>query len=156
MAGGGAFADELKDVTSRLPALPVPDGLNERAATGLATASGLRNDLIEKMPGILRALASEKSDASLLQRFGDQLAAMIALRPDGAPNDDTPLASLARLETALGRADFIAANTEFVALPEAARRAAGEFGAQLSETAAAAEWIGAARAALTASDGALS
>ncbi|NOZ31626.1 MAG: hypothetical protein GXP01_00820, partial [Alphaproteobacteria bacterium] len=156
MLGGGAFADELKSVTSRLPALPVPEELVARATSGLATVNGLSATLVERMPDILRALASEKTDASLLERLGDQLAAMVALRPDGTPEGDTAIAGLARLETALERGEVIAANTGFLALPEAARAAAGDFGAQLSEAAAAAEWIGLARAALTTADGAAS
>jgi hypothetical protein len=56
----------------------------------------------------------------------DWIAGMVALRPTGEIEGDSPEALVTRLEGAIARRDFATADTLFAELPEPMRTAAGD------------------------------
>ncbi|HUV32620.1 MAG TPA: hypothetical protein VMW31_03535, partial [Devosiaceae bacterium] len=97
---GGAFAAPLEAVATALPALAVPDAVRQAAATGITPPGRLAEALAAAAPAMLQARADSRPDADLGTRILDQIAAAIALRPEGEPAGDDPAAVLARLESA--------------------------------------------------------
>src|SRR5690606_33460503 len=71
---------------------------------------------------------------------------LIAMRPADAVEGDSPDAVVARLEAAVDRRDFLAAETELAALPDSMRRAAEAFAADIASLAAAQAFLGQLRA----------
>ncbi len=74
------------------------------------------------------------------------------MRPAGAVEGDGPDATIARLEAAVARRDFTAAQTELQALPETMRNAAGSVAADIESLAAAETFLGQLRTQLLAGE----
>lgn len=147
VAAGDPFADPLAAVAETLTDLTVPASVAAAAETGVRPAAALRDELAAAAPSMLQALADSRGDADLGTRIMDQIAAAVALRPEGEPEGDDPLSVLARLEAALERDDAGAARVEFGALPPAMRAAAPGLGEAIAALADTVAFVEAARGA---------
>ncbi len=147
VAAGEPFVDPLASVTAALSELSIPDSVTAAAETGVRPAALLREDLADAAPAMLQAHADTHADADLGTRIMDQIAAAIALRPEGIPEGDDALSVLARLEGALDRADADAARVEFASLPAQMRAASPGIGEAIAALADTTAFVETARAA---------
>lgn len=127
---GGAFQLEL----DALRGLGVPAdriaGLSARAGTGVPSAAALA----DRFRGVARRVldAAAPASESTLDGVMRSAARIVSVRPTGEVAGADPAAIIARVEARLARGDLAAALTEFRALPETARRAAGSFAEDLA------------------------
>ncbi|WP_029041232.1 hypothetical protein [Cucumibacter marinus] len=125
---GSSFAPELTIVADAVPAVELPETVTAIAETGLTPLPTLSARLADAAPAMLQALATSRDDPDLMTRLTDQLAASIALRPEGEPEGDDPLSVMARLESALRDGSIFRAQEEFQALPAPMQAEAIEIG----------------------------
>jgi hypothetical protein len=122
------------------PDAAVPTDIANGAITGLA-----RPDVIAaKFQAVLPAmLAGRPASAGAGWQDGalDWLRSAIALRPTGEMAGDTPEAVVSRLEGAIARRDYAAAETLVMALPQPMQAAAGEVPTLLHSQAEAAKFV---------------
>lgn len=144
---GAPYRTALANLRSALPRLSVPAALIDAAATGLPTAEDLADQVARAAPAMLQADAANNPDNDLMARIWDQVAAAVALRPEGEPQGNDSASILARLENALARGDLEAALREFDAMPEAMQAEAVEVGQSLRLAGAARNLVAAARQA---------
>lgn len=153
-ATGGAYDSELAALRQALPDFDIPQPILANAMTGLKRPDLVKRDFDDVLPDILAGRPAS-ADANWQESAGDWFRGIIALRPTDAVEGDGPEAVVARLESAVNRGDFIAAKTEFDALPQPMRNAAGNVGTDIANQAAAQSFITSLRqAALAGGNGA--
>lgn len=153
-ATGSAYDAEVAALRQALPTFDIPQPILTNAMTGLKRPDLVKRDFDAVLPDILAGRPTP-ADASWQESAGDWFRGIIALRPTEAVDGDGPEATVARLEGAINRSDFVAAKTEFDALPEAMRTAAGSVGTDIANQAAAQSFIADLRqAALAGGNGA--
>ncbi|MDV3252340.1 hypothetical protein DevBK_13455 [Devosia sp. BK] len=153
-ATGSAFDAEVAALRQALPNFDVPQTILANAMTGLKRPDLVKRDFDAVLPDILAGRPTP-ANAGWQESAGDWFRGIIALRPTEAVDGEGPEATVARLEGAINRGDFIAAKTEFDALPETMRAAAGSVGDDIANQAAAQDFIADLRqAALTGGNGA--
>ncbi len=103
-AGGRPFAPELAGLTSVLPDLAVSSPLKAAAATGLSRPDTLMQRFEAALPDILAARESKSGD--WVQNAVDWVRSLLAIRPAGEVEGDSPEAVVSRLEGAMGRRDY--------------------------------------------------
>ncbi|MVS99457.1 COG4223 family protein [Devosia marina] len=137
---GRSYETELAALRQAQPDYLVPEAIAGRAATGLPQPDAVARQLDAVLPDMLagRPAGSEASwqDASL-----DWFRGLVAMRPTGAVEGDSPDAIIARLEAAVAARDFSAAQAEIEALPASMRAAAGELVDDIARLAAADEFL---------------
>ncbi|WP_108396689.1 COG4223 family protein [Devosia submarina] len=143
-ATGRPFQTELDALRSAAPDTAPPSTVSNAAGTGLP-----RPDLVaQRFDAVLPAIiAAQPADPNAQWQQGaiDWFTSAIALRPTGELEGDTPQAITSRLESAVARRDFAAANELFAALPEPMRAAAGDVPALVAAQADAAQFLQAVR-----------
>ncbi|AVF03883.1 MULTISPECIES: hypothetical protein [Devosia] len=137
---GRPYETELAALRQAQPDYLVPEAIAGRAATGLPQPDAVAARLDAVLPDMLagRPAGSEASwqDAGL-----DWFRGLVAMRPTGAVEGDSPDAIIARLEAAVAARNFSAAQVEIEALPASMRAAAGTLVDDIARLAAADEFL---------------
>jgi hypothetical protein len=144
-AAGRPYAAELASLTAILPDLSVPKTLEVNAQAGLARPDDLANRFSAAVPAILAGRTGSPT-GDLGQDALEWAKALLALRPAGEIEGDTPEAVISRLEGAMQRRDSIAAAALLKQLPEPMRQAAGPLAAEIEAHAEAEAFVAALRA----------
>ncbi|WP_186767042.1 COG4223 family protein [Devosia ginsengisoli] len=121
---GRPYASELGALRAALPSASVPAAITNSAETGLTRPDIIASRFATVLPAMLAGRPADP-DAQWQDGALDWFRSAIALRPTGEIAGDTPEAVMSRLEGAIARRDFIAAETLLAALP-APMLAAGE------------------------------
>jgi hypothetical protein len=143
---GTPFAAELAAAKAADPALEIPAALEALAASGLPDP----DQLVLRFEGLVPAMLAARpgpGGADWQQNAVDWLSGMLAVRPSGETQGDTPEAIISRLEAAMPRHDFAEADRLFAALPPAVRAAAGQVPQDVAAWAAADRVVAGLRAA---------
>jgi hypothetical protein len=144
--GARPYGAELASLTGAKPDLTVPDLLDRSAETGLASPDELDGLFAELLPDIVAALPAPPP-GDWQQSATEWLRSLLAIRPAGELEGDSPEAVLSRLEAAMARRDYIAASDLFAELPAPMVSAAGELPEQVAAHAAAAQFVASLRTA---------
>ena len=144
-SAGRPFSTELDALQALLPELDVPPSVAGAADDGLPRADRVIARFETVVPAILAGRAAT-STGDLGQDALEWAKALLALRPTGELEGNTPDAIVSRLEAAVAREDFVAASDLLSSLPAPMRSAAGEVGDQIGSLAAATRFIAALRA----------
>lgn len=150
-AAGRPFETELAALRQALPETIVPESIAGRAAGGLPRPDTVERELVAALPDMLAGRPAN-ADANWQDATADWFRGLIAMRPAGAVEGDGPDATIARLEAAVARRDFTAAQTELRALPESMRNAAGSVAADIESLAAAETFLAQLRTQLLAGE----
>jgi hypothetical protein len=137
---GRPFETELAVLRQALPETLVPEAVAGRAATGLPQPEAIDAQLQAALPDILAGRPAN-ADAGWQDATVDWFRGLVAMRPAGAVEGDTPDAIIARLEAAVERRDFVAAKAELDTLPETMRRGAEPFAGEIDSLAAAQSFL---------------
>lgn len=124
-ASGRPFETELAALRSAMPDAKVPTALANAATTGLPRPDLIAQRFAVVLPDMLAGRPA-RTGADWQDGALDWLAGMVALRPTGEIEGDTPEALVTRLEGAIARRDFATAETLFAQLPDPMRAAAGD------------------------------
>lgn len=152
-ATGASYDAEVAALRQALPDLVVPEPVLVNAMTGLKRPDLIARDFNAVLPDIL-AGRPVSADAGWQEATSDWFRGIIALRPTEAVDGDGPEAVVARLEGAIARGDFVAAKTEFDALPGPMRSAVGAVGSDITNQAAAQSFLTSLRQAALSGGGA--
>ena len=144
IGNGRPFTTELAAVTALLPDLEVPSPVASGAAAGLPRPDAVAEAVHDAIPAILAgrsAVGTGDVGADALE----WVKGLLAIRPVGEIDGETPEAIVSRLEAAADRRDFAAAATLLAALPPAMQAAAGPLIADVAALAAADQFVTALR-----------
>jgi hypothetical protein len=144
-ASGRPFATELGALRAAIPDADVPTAIANKAETGLARPDVIASRFAAVLPAML-AGRPVAADAQWQDGALDWFRSAIALRPTGEIEGDTPEALISRLEGAIARRDFVAAETLLAALPAPMLAAGEDIPALISEQADATRFLDALRA----------
>lgn len=122
-ASGRPFEAELAALRQALPELLIPEAVAGRAATGLPRPDVVQGTLTSALPDMLAGRPID-SEAGWQGATVDWFRGLVAMRPSGAVEGDSPDAVIARLEAAIAARDFVAAKSELDALPDTMRAGA--------------------------------
>ncbi len=136
LGNGRPFAVELQSLKTLLPDLAVPAPLAAAAETGLPRPDAVAAGLSDAVPQILAARAAVGTGDVGADAL-EWMKGLLALRPIGETDGDTPEALVSRLEAAVGRRDFTMAATLLASLPAPMQAAAGALGGDIVSLAAA-------------------
>ena len=136
ITNGRPFAAELASIKVLLPDLAIPEPIAASAESGLPRPDSVAARLSAAVPEILAGRAAQ-STGDLGQDAVEWMKGLLALRPTGELEGDSPEAIVSRLEGAAGRQDFTAAAQLLAALPPAMQAGAGTAGADVVKLAAA-------------------
>jgi hypothetical protein len=145
-ATGRPFSVELSNLKALLPDLDVPQVVATAADTGLPRPDAVATQFAALVPTIL-AGRSGTSSGDFGQDALDWVKGLLAFRPAGEMEGDTPEAIVSRLEGAVGRRDFSTASSLFLSLPQPMQAAAGEVGGEITALGEAEGFIAGVRAA---------
>lgn len=143
-ATGRPFAAELAGLGGADSDISVPEPLAAQAPAGLVRPDLLDRRFAEAVPAMLAA-RPVSAGGDWQQSTGDWLAALLALRPAGEIEGDSPEAVVSRLEGAMSRHDYAGASALFLLLPPEMVAAAGTVPADIAAHAAAADLVAALR-----------
>lgn len=129
-ATGRPYATELQSLTTLLPDLTVPASLEAASETGLPRPDVLARRFSDEVPDIL-AGRTATTTGDWTQDAVEWAKALLAVRPAGEIEGDSPEAVVSRLEAAIERRSFVAAARLVTELPEPMRAAAGELAADI-------------------------
>lgn len=139
-ASGRPYETELASLRAALPNASVPTDIANAASTGLPRPDVIAQHFADVLPAILAGRPAEPN-AGWQDGAVDWFRSAIALRPTGEMEGDTPEAVVSRLEGAIARRDFAAAQTLFAALPAPMLAAAGEVPKLVTQQASAASFL---------------
>lgn len=137
---GHPFETELAALSRARPDTTVPPALATSAVSGLPSPEAINQQLQAALPDMLAARPAD-ADAGWQGATADWFRGILALRPSGPIDGESPDALLTQLEDAVARRDFRAAQTAFAALPPAMQTASGGLGDDLASLAAAQQFI---------------
>lgn len=137
---GRSYETELSALRQAVPGIVVPEALSARAATGLPRPEMVAAQVQAALPDLLAGRPAS-ADANWQEATADWFRGLVAMRPAGAVEGDTPDAMVARLEAAVARRDFVAAQRELAALPDTMQRGAEPFAADIASLAAAQSFL---------------
>lgn len=140
LGNGRPFTTELAAVTALLPDLDVPAAVAAGAAAGLPRPDAVAEALSDAIPAILAGRSADGT-GDLGADAIEWMKGLLAVRPVGEIDGDTPEAIVSRLEAAAHRRDFAAAATLLAALPPAMQAAAGPLAGEIAALAAADQFI---------------
>ena len=146
-AAGRPFETELAALRQALPEVLVPEAIAGRAASGLPRPDEVGRRLEAVLPDMLAGRPAA-ADAGWQDSAADWFRGLVAMRPAGDVEGDGPDARIARLEAAVARRDFVAAEAELSALPAPMREAAGEVAGDVASLAAAERFLAELRQAV--------
>lgn len=141
---GRPFEAELSALRTALPQAGIPESLSARAASGLPRPDSVKQRLAEVLPDML-AQRPLGTDGDWQQSTLDWVRGVVAMRPTGEVEGDSPDAIIARFEAAVGRGDFTAAQAELAALPEPMRAPAAALGDDIAALAEAGAFLSSLR-----------
>jgi hypothetical protein len=148
---GRPFQTELDALLAVVPDAAVPAPLAAAAGTGLSRPDTVTQQFEAALPDILAARDHGTTDWT--QNAVDWAKSLLALRPAEEQQGDSPDAVISRLEGAVSRHDYAAANILVGQLPPAMQAAAGPVAADIAAHAAADQLLADLRArALGAAD----
>jgi len=151
---GRPYETELAALRQARPDYLVPEAVAGAAASGLPQPNLIANRLDAVLPDMLAGRPAD-TDASWQDAGLDWFRGLVAMRPAGAVEGDSPDAVIARLEAAIAARDFSAAQAELNALPRSMYEAAGTLVDDIARLAAAEEFLAQLReTALTGGNGA--
>jgi hypothetical protein len=139
-AAGRPFASELEALTRIAPGAVIPQPIGNAARTGLPAPDAIVDRFAAIVPDMLAANRPPEG-ADWLDTATNWLTSLLAIRPAGEVEGATPDAVMARLEAAMERRDFVAADALFAQLPADMRTAARDLPADVALHAEAAGWI---------------
>ena len=142
---GRPYATELGALRAALPDAAIPTVIANKAETGLPRPDVIASRFAAVLPAML---AGRPADPGAQWQDGalDWFRSAIALRPTGEIEGDTPEAVMSRLESAIARRDFAAAETLLSDLPAPMQAAGEDVPALIAEQAEAARFLDALRA----------
>lgn len=144
-SAGRPYAAELAILRALLPNLAVPDPIAAAAETGLQRADAVVADFRTAVPAILAGRTAQ-STGDIGKDAIEWAKALLALRPTGEMEGNTPEAIVSRLEAAVERQDFVAAAALLGQLPEPMQVAAGDVATSIRTHASADGFIAGLRA----------
>ncbi len=150
---GRPYESELSALRAAAPDLSIPTPVADAAATGLARPDSIEAELRNAVPAMLAGRPGNP-EAGWQEGALDWLSSAIALRPIGEVDGDSPDAVLSRLEAAIARRDFIAADQLMGELPEPMRTAAGDLPRRIAAQAEAARLLSTVRSGTSSTDAA--
>ncbi len=124
-ATGRPYETELAALRAALPEANVPTDIANGAATGLARPDVIASRFAAVLPAMLAGRPANP-DAGWQDGALDWLRSAIALRPTGELPGDDPEAVVSRLEAAIARRDYPAAEALMSSLPAPMQAAAGD------------------------------
>jgi hypothetical protein len=124
ISNGRPYATELTALGETLPGVSVPLPVAAAAETGLPRGERAALELSARVPEMLAAQPANP-DAEWHQTALERLQALLAIRPAGETEGNTPGAVVSRLEAAVRRQDFAMAEALMALLPAAMQDAAG-------------------------------
>lgn len=144
-ATGRPFATELGALRAAAPDADIPTAIANKAETGLTRPDIIASRFAAVLPAMLagRPIAA---DAQWQDGALDWFRSAIALRPTGEIEGDTPEALMWRLEGAIARRDFVAAQALLAELPAPMLAAGEDVPALVAEQAEAARFLDTLRA----------
>ncbi len=140
LGNGRPFAAELAAVTALLPDLEVPPVVAAAAATGLPRPDAVAEAVRGAVPAILAGRAAVGTGDLGVDAL-EWVKGLLAIRPVGEIEGDTPEAIVSRLEAAADRRDFASAASLLSALPPAMQAAAGPLVSDIGALAAADQFV---------------
>lgn len=153
-ANGRVYETELAALRQALPQASVPEPITLSADRGLPRPDAVAADLSAALPAMLAGRPVD-ADANWQDTTVDWFRGLVAMRPAGAVEGDGPDAIVARLEDAVNRRDFVAAQAEFDTLPASMQTAGADVGQDIDSLAAAQLFLAELRSqALTGESGA--
>lgn len=145
-ATGRPFATEFATLAAEQ--ITVDEALSSRAGTGLVRPDVLDRAFAAAVPLMLEARPA--SSEGWQDAAGAMLQSLLAIRPAGETEGDSPEAVVSRLEGAMSRHDYAAARDLFAALPPEMIAVAGSVPADVAAHAAAALLVADLRDRMTA------
>ncbi|WDR01732.1 hypothetical protein PSQ19_13405 [Devosia algicola] len=139
-ASGRPYETELNALRAGLPDAAVPTEIANGAIEGLTRGDVIEARFAAVLPNILAGRPANP-DASWQDNTLDWFRSAIALRPTEAMEGDNPEAVVSRLNAAIGRRDFVEADTLFAKLPAPMLAAAGDVPAMVKGQAAASSFL---------------
>ncbi|WP_417307456.1 COG4223 family protein [Devosia sp.] len=139
-ASGRPYQVELDGLTGLLPDLEVPAEIASAAADGLPRPDAVSSRFDAAVPQMMAAQGSAVT-GDWGQDALDWMKGILAVRPAGEMDGDAPDAVMSRLEAAVARRDFPAAETLLSDLPETMQTAAGPVADDIRTLAAAEAFI---------------
>lgn len=144
-SAGRPYTAELDSLRALLPSLSVPEPVSAAASTGLQRPDALAADFRAAVPAILAGRTAQ-STGDWGKDAIEWAKALLALRPSGEIEGNSPEAIVSRLEAAVERSDFVAAAALLDSLPEPMQAAAGEVATAIRTHASADGFIAGLRA----------
>jgi hypothetical protein len=144
-AAGRAYTAELDSLRALLPNLAVPEAVATAATTGLQRPDAIAVDFRTAVPVILAGRTAQ-STGDWGKDAIEWAKALLALRPAGEMEGNSPEAIVSRLEAAVERHDFVAAAALLDLLPAPMQAAAGEVAGAIRTHASADGFIAGLRA----------
>lgn len=139
-ANGRPYETELAALRAGMPEAKVPTAIANGAIAGLPRDDVIAARFAAVLPDVLAGRPANP-DAGWQDGVLDWFRSAIALRPTGAVEGDDPEAVVSRLEAAIGRRDYQAAETLFAKLPDPMLAAAGDVPAMVTAQAEAARFL---------------
>lgn len=139
-ASGRPYEVELASLRAAMPDAEVPPAIANAAPTGLTRPDAVARRFDDVLPAMLAGRPADP-DASWQQAALDWFGSVIALRPTSEIEGDAPAAVMSRLEAAVDRRDFVAAEALMAQLPDPMRTAAGDVPALITSQAEAASFL---------------
>lgn len=136
LSNGRPYTGELQGLKALLPTLTIPDLIAASAAEGLPRPDAVATQFSAAVPDILAGRAAV-STGDVGEDALEWMKGLLALRPVGEVQGDSPEAIVSRLEGAVERGDFTAAAELFAQLPAPMQAGAGATGADIAKLAAA-------------------
>ena len=124
-ATGRPYETELAALRAAVPDAAIPTDIANGATTGLTRPDVIASQFATVLPAMLAGRPANP-DAGWQDGALDWLRSAIALRPTGELSGDDPEAVVSRLEAAIARRDYAAAETLMAGLPEPMQAAAGD------------------------------
>lgn len=143
-ATGRPYETELAALRAAAPAADIPTDIANAASTGLTRPDAIARRFETVLPAMLAGRPA-KPDAQWQDGALDWFASVIALRPTGEIEGDTPEAIMSRLVGAVERRDFASAETLLASLPAPMQAAAEDVPDLISSQAGAARFLEALR-----------
>lgn len=141
---GKPFQQELRSLDTVLPDFAVSETLTSAASTGLVRPDTLDSRFQTVIPEMLAARDVGTTDWT--QSAVDWAKGLLALRPIGEIDGDSPEAIVSRLEAAMKRRDYATASALFEQLPQRMRDAGTLVAADIRVHAEAADLVAGLRA----------
>lgn len=137
---GRPYGTELSALAQALPDQKIPEALLAASATGLKRPDEVARDFADILPDMLAGRPAS-ADGQWQDNAADWLRGIVALRPAGEVEGDSPDAIVARIEAAIARRDFVSAQQELTSLPAPMQTAAGAVAHDIAALAAAQSFL---------------